>query len=37
MGGQINAPKNSGAGNKLDGDDDVKAKVRAMFGVKEDK
>lgn len=35
MGGQINAPKNSGAGNSL-GNEDIKASVRAMFGVKEE-
>ena len=35
MGGQINAPKNSGAGNNID-DGDIKSRVRAMFGVKED-
>lgn len=36
MGGVINAPKNSGAGNHLDGADDMKAMMRSMFGVKED-
>lgn len=35
MGGVINAPKNSGV--KELGSDDMKAQVRAMFGVKEDK
>ena len=37
MGGTVNKPLNSGAGNNLGGDDDVKARVRKMFGVKEDK
>lgn len=36
MGGVINAPKNSGAGNHLDGADDMKAMMRSVFGVKED-
>jgi hypothetical protein len=35
MGGVINAPKNSGAGNSLDADD-IKAQIRGMFGIKEE-
>ena len=36
MGGTVNAPKNSGTGNKL-GSEDMKAAVRQMFGIKENK
>lgn len=36
MGGMVNAPKNSGADNNIGGDD-IKAQMRAMFGVKENK
>lgn len=34
MGGVVNAPKNSGSNNQLGSDDDIKASVRAMFGLK---
>lgn len=37
MGGEVNAPKNSGTNKNLGGSNDVKAQVRAMFGVSEAK